>query len=110
MRFKKTEREFFRKHLEIFFVKNPQIKYTEQLSTPKYTEESALKAKKRSRKLVNLLYRSGQKLLWMMKNTFVLMVITCLAVLDIIQMAKKNVLTMLDFTEMKNFLKKYLCG
>ena len=30
---------------------------------PKHTEESALKAKKRSRKLVNLLYRSGAEVI-----------------------------------------------
>ena len=29
MRLKKIEREFFRKHLENFFVKNPQIKQCE---------------------------------------------------------------------------------
>ena len=150
MRLKKTEREFFRKRLENFFVKNPQIKQCEVVDhfvkegiarqtvynalnrrkngqpileekrlgrpsswasslkaklkrlvnnrkeanqrnldskfnkhfttksrqikkiginnyprelTPKHTEESALKAKKRSRKLVNLLYRSGAEVI-----------------------------------------------
>ena len=67
-------------------------------NTPKYYEETALKAKKRSQKLVNLLYKSRTDVIMDDEKYFVLMSITCPVVLAITRTTKRNVQTMFALT------------
>ena len=69
--------------------------------TPKYNEETALKAKKRSRKQVNLLYKWRAEVYMDDKNTFVLMTIACPVVLAITRTTKQNVQTIFALLEKK---------
>ena len=71
-------------------IKNIGINNYANEKTQKHTGEGAFKVKKRSRKIENLLIARRKKLLWMVKNTSVLTVITSLVVLDIIQTTKKK--------------------